>query len=37
MIDDEVLRQIRREAFKAAAQITVAILALVFVAKSVIY
>jgi len=37
MIDEEVLRQMRREAFKAAAQISVAIIVMAFVVKSVIY
>ena len=37
MIDEQVLRELRRNSFWAAVQITVTILAVIFVAKSVIY
>ena len=37
MIDEEVLRELRRNSFWAAVQITVTIIVCVFVVKSVIY
>ncbi len=37
MLDEQVLRELRWRGFMAALQLTVAILVIVFVAKSVIY